>query len=164
MVITDVKLNVINVADCEYNANAIISWILGQNAAVVYELAQPTYGNFEEAFGGNGELNSTKKKFIIPAGEESAISLEYFVIPEQTAATIEFHVAYYDNDGNLVEEYDKEISLFPTVNQETVTWTSSYIYKYNVQLPASPNKIEFTVKPIEGWQSQNVTLNGANAN
>ena len=163
MVITDVKLNVINKADCEYDANGVISWTLNGNE-VEYALAQPTYGDSEDLFSGSGVLSSTKKKFIIPAGKESAISLEYFVIPEQTAATIEFHVAYYDNDGNLVEEYNKSISLFPTVNQEVVTWTSSYIYKYNVQLPASPNKIEFTVKPIEGWQSQNVTLNGANAN
>ena len=33
----------------------------------------------------------------------------------------------YENEDIELEEYDKEISLFPIVNQETVTWTSSYI-------------------------------------
>ncbi len=167
MVVANVKLTVKTVADCEYNATATV-W-KNFDSETVYELDQPTNGTDDEPFGGEKDLKSTAKKFIIGKGNTSTVSKEFFVIPGQEDATITYDVTFYDLEGNLVETKTNQVlSLFPTIvkqdqSQETISWTPSYIYKYNVQLPASPKKIEFTVKSVGDWEESVVPLDGATA-
>lgn len=168
MVVENVKLTVKTVADCDYNATATV-W-KNFDSETIYNLDQPTNGtDNEDLFGGETALKSTAKKFIIGKGETSNVSIEYFVIPSQSDATITYDVTFYDLAGNLVEtKANQVLSLFPTIvkqdqSQETISWTPSYIYKYNVQLPASPKKIEFTVNSVGGWEESLVPLDGETA-
>lgn len=163
MVVENVKLTVKTVADCDYNATATV-W-KNFESETVYELHQPTNGtNDADLFGGDNDLKSTAKKFIIEQGETSNVSTEYFVIPNQSDATITYDVTFYDKAGNLVETKENQVlSLFPTIDQTKISWTPSYIYKYNVQLPASPKKIEFTVNTVGEWEQSVVSLDGKTA-
>lgn len=163
MVVENVKLTVKTVADCDYNATATV-W-KNFDSETIYELAQPTNGTDDEVlFGGDNDLKSTAKKFIIEQGETSNVSTEYFVIPSQSDATITYDVTFYDLAGNLVEtKANQVLSLFPTIDQTKISWTPSYIYKYNVQLPASPKKIEFTVNTVGDWEQSVVSLDGETA-
>lgn len=168
MVVSNVKLTVKTVADCDYNATAT-EWNNFDNETI-YNLDQPTNGtDDEDFFDGETALKSTAMKFIIAKGAKSAVSAEYFVIPSQSDATITYDVTFYDLAGNLVETKESQVlSLFPTIvkqdqSPETISWTPSYIYKYNVQLPASPKKIEFTVNSVDGWEESLVPLDGETA-
>lgn len=170
MVISNVKLAVYNVADCEFDGTTP-TWEFADNVQeVVYDIDQPVYDdgnntNDETKFGGDKALKDTQLQYIIPSGQESDVSLEYFVIPSQENAEIRFTVTYYDNEGNQVETYNKAISLFPVIdviNGTKITWTPSYIYKYDVNLPASPKQIEFNVKGVGNWTSTEVSLDGSN--
>ena len=114
MVVSNVKLTVKTVADCDYNATATV-WD-NFDEETIYALDQPTNGtNDTEPFGGENVLKSTAKKFIIEKGEKSVVSTEYFVIPSQSDATITYDVTFYDLAGNLVETKENQVlSLFPT--------------------------------------------------
>lgn len=170
MVITGVELNVKNKATCSYNSSGI-TWE-GFADDESFALAQPkNVTNVDDVFGGNNQLANINKQFIIEKGESTDYSLEYFVIPGQEIANISFHVAYYDASGALVEEYNKTISLFPEITvraedgstkTETISWVPSYIYQYNVQLPASPKPIKFGVANVGGWQrTSDIPLDGS---
>ena len=156
MVVSNVALKVKTQADCAYNGTATWSnW----DTEITYELTQPTNNTRNtQLFSENNALKNTAKKYIIAKGESSIISAEYFVIPDQTEASINYTVTFYDADGNQVEQKSNQtLSLFPN---ELTSWQPSYIYKYNVQLPASPKKIEFTVGTVGGWKSEDVYLDG----
>lgn len=163
MVVENVKLTVKRVADCNFKANAT-TWS-NWSSSYDYDLAQPTAtsaytGEFEEG----KSLADIDKGYIIAKGGKSVVSTEYFVIPSQNDATITYDVTFYDLAGNLVEtKANQVLSLFPTIDQTKISWTPSYIYKYNVQLPASPKKIEFTVKSVGGWEESLVPLDGETA-
>lgn len=140
MEISNVKLKVKNSADCECTSGAT-TWKNHASNLTEYILDAPT-----------GK---------IAKGAKSEVSAEYFVIPTQTGATISFTVTYYDANDQQVETYSKDLSLFTDSNSQSVSWTPSYIYKYNVQLPASPKKIEFNVSSVGTWEEANVTLDGS---
>ena len=95
---------------------------------------------------------------VIAKGGSSTIVEEFFVIPGQTEATIKYTVSFYDNDRNLVEKKENQVlSLFPNQTQ----WEANNIYKYQVNLPASPQKITFNVVEVAGWEiPTNVPLDG----
>ena len=140
MEVSNVKLKVKNSADCECTSR-VTTWKNHASDATEYTLVPPT-----------GK---------IAKGATSEVSAEYFVIPDQTGAKISFTVTYYDASDQQVETYNKELSLFTDANDQSVSWTPSYIYKYNVQLPASPQTIEFNVSGVGTWEEANVTLDGS---
>ena len=159
MVVSNVTLKVKTKANCAYNGTATWSnW----DIETTYSLTQPTNGTEDNtSYGGGNDLNDIPRKNIIAKGQSSNISAEYFVIPSQTVASINYTVKFYDAAGNQVEEKTNQtLSLFPNSNDETLKWIPSFIYKYNVHLPASPKKIQFSVNSVGGWESQNVTLDG----
>ena len=92
-------------------------------------------------------------------GTTSDIVGTSYVIPHQSDAVISFKVSYYDKSDTQVGVTEtKELSLYP--NQ--LTWQPANIYNYTIQLPASPQYIDFNVVNINDWTSQDITISGSN--
>lgn len=166
MVVSNVTFTVYRQADCSYEGDGPAEWSAWETAQR-YDIAQPCKGTSEDEIDLRIDENTTEKikaKYLIARGEESGTSIEYFVIPGQandannTVGIISYTVAYYDANKNQVETYAQSLSLFPG----SIAWQPSYIYNYDVDLPASPKKIEFSVNTIGSWEAQGVTLDGAN--
>ena len=145
MTVTDVKLTVKNKATCTYSYNA------STPASNVAWSGHVNSDNFT-SYVLNGVTEQTR-------GTISDIVGTSYVIPHQSDAVISFKVSYYDKSDTQVGVTEtKELSLYP--NQ--LTWQPANIYNYTIQLPASPQYIDFNVKKINGWTSQDITISGSN--
>ena len=171
MEVSDVSFKVYTKADCSYKINNT-TWSDWTEIAE-YNIDKPHKGTSVNKITLNLPNEQTKEiesKYLIERGNESDTSIEYFVIPGQTlenddagnpiVGIITYTVAYYDTDNNQVEQYTQSLSLFPT----SLAWQPSYIYNYDVELPASPKKIEFTVNSVGTWTSSGVPLDGSKSN
>ena len=143
MTVTDVKLTVKNKATCTYSYNAStsnVAWTAHANS-----------DNFT-SYALNGVTKQTR-------GTISDIVGTSYVIPHQTGAVISFNVSYHDKSGTQIGKTEsKELSLYP--NQ--LIWQPANIYNYKIQLPASPQYIDFNVVKINGWTSQDIPISGSN--
>lgn len=146
MTVTDVKLTVKNKATCTYSYNA------SSNTPSNVAWSDHAYSDNFTFYSLNGVTDQAR-------GTTSAIVATSYVIPHQTDAVISFNVSYYDQAGSQIGQTEpKELSLYP--NQ--IRWQPANIYNYTIQLPASPQYIDFDVEPINGWTSQNITISGSN--
>ena len=143
MTVTNVELIVKNKATCTYSYNASTS-----NVTWSGHVKSDNFTSYVL----NGVTEQTR-------GTISDIVGTSYVIPHQTDAVISFEVSYYDQSGAQIGQTEsKELSLYP--NQ--LTWQPANIYNYTIQLPASPQYIDFNVKKINGWTSQDIPISGSN--
>ena len=145
MTVADVKLIVKNKATCTYSYNASTS---DSNVAWSGHVKSDNFTSYAL----NGVTNQTR-------GTISDIVGTSYVIPHQTDAVISFNVSYYDKSGAQVGETEsKQLSLYP--NQ--LTWEPANVYNYTIQLPASPQYIDFDVNDINGWTNNTISISGSN--